>query len=72
MIMRATQKNMISGADTSVWPGIEPGEVRSAVGPAEARERHQPGGEPGVEHVVVLPHGAAAAGHDVDVVTTYA
>ena len=47
--------------------GVERREVRRALRPAQARERHQPRGEPGVEHVLVLPHGAAAAGTRADV-----
>ena len=58
MIMRATQKNRISGAVTSIVGRIE--RVRDPVdfsfGPAERRERPEPRREPGVEHVLVLPH----------------
>ena len=63
MIIRATQKNRISGAVTSVSAGIERREVAACcVGPAERGERHKPGREPGVEHVLVLAHRAAAVG----------
>jgi hypothetical protein len=37
------------------------GEVVGLLGPSQAGERDQPGREPGVEHVLVLAHGPAAA-----------
>ena len=39
---------------------VERAQVRRVLRPAERRERPEPGREPRVEHVLVLPHGAAA------------
>ncbi len=47
--------------------GIEPVQIRCVVRPAQPGEGNQPGREPGVEHVVVLAHRAAAVGAAVDV-----
>ena len=58
MIMRATQKKMMSGPVTSVLVGIEGVEARllhrRGIGPAQRREGPEPGRGPGVEDVVLL------------------
>src|SRR4029077_9323832 len=38
-------------------PRVEAGELGAALGPAERGERPQGGGEPGVEHVLILAQG---------------
>ena len=53
IIIRATQKKMMSKPVTSVVGRIEALELRRLVRPAEGRERPQRRGEPGVEHVLV-------------------
>src|SRR5215210_7512770 len=42
-------------------PGVEGRELRSAVGPSQARKRDQPRGEPGVQHIVVLTNRATTS-----------
>src|SRR5687768_3600838 len=40
--------------------GIKGGEILAAVGPSQAGEGHQPGGEPGVQDILILAHWTAA------------
>ena len=58
MIIRATQKKMMSGAVTRVLVGIEEVEARprhlAGVGPAQRGKGPDPRGGPGVEDVVLL------------------
>ena len=54
MIMRATQKKMMSKPVTSTLVGIELLQLGRLVGPAQRGERPQRRGEPGVEHILVL------------------
>ena len=53
IIIRATQKKMMSQPVTSTSVGIIALHFRRLVGPAQRRERPQRRGEPGVEHVLV-------------------
>ena len=66
MIIRATQRKMISRAVTSDIGRVEGAQRGGLLGPAERRERPQRAREPGVEHVLVLAQrpaaGAAALG----------
>ena len=52
-------------------PRIVGGEVFGGLGPSQAGERHQPGRKPGVQHVLVLPHRAAAAGAGREIGATH-
>ena len=61
IIMRATQKKMMSKPVTSVVGRVVALHLRRLVGPAERRERPQRRGEPGVEHVLVALEEARAA-----------
>ena len=44
--------------------GVEVRKFRRLFRPAHRGERPQPGREPGVQHILVLPHGRAALGAD--------
>ena len=62
MIIRDDPEEEDLGRGHQRVAGIEAREIVRAVGPAQAGEGHQPGGEPGIEHVLVLAHRAAAGG----------
>ena len=51
--------------------GIEAGQILGVVGPAQTGKGDQPGGEPGVQYVLVLVHLAAAGGTHGQVITAH-
>ena len=59
MIMRATQKKRMSKPVISTTSGRTSSSSGVSSGQPEGRERPEPGGEPGVEHVRVLARAAA-------------